>query len=274
MSPRAGGRMMPGWLVMGTLVAAVAGCAPVAKPPASATPPPRATSPASAPGSSAPKSSSASARSDSLPSPDAERLLATIPEPLSPSQQVAPDSTKPRSVPAPEAGYDTLRVQPQGGEVSSVPVPAPTPVVAAPVVTFAPTESTLHTAPVASAPATTAPAAPDTVSRASGAAASSGAAPPVSGPCWRVQVAAPATRAEAESRLETAQSLMVVKMTIVPEKGLFKVRTSDCMTRDAADALKRRALDTGFAGSFLVDTAATPKPSSPAPKKPASGAHR
>jgi hypothetical protein len=88
-----------------------------------------------------------------------------------------------------------------------------------------------------------------------------------------VQVAAPATREEAESRLEAAQSLLVVQMTIVPEKGLFKVRTSDCMTREAADSLKRRALDSGFDGSFLVDTAAAAKPAAPK-KKTASGARR
>jgi hypothetical protein len=88
-----------------------------------------------------------------------------------------------------------------------------------------------------------------------------------------VQVAAPATREEAESRLEAAQSLLVVQMTIVPEKGLFKVRTSDCMTREAADSVKHRALDSGFDGSFLVDTAAAAKPAAPK-KKTASGARR
>jgi hypothetical protein len=266
---------------MVALVACATGCAPVAKPPTSAAPPPASGSPTAGPGTPASKPAASASRSDSLPSPDAERLLATIPEPLSPSQQVPPDSTKRRAIAAPEAAYDTLRVQLQTGEAGAVPVPAPTPVAAAPVVTFAPPESTSRAAPPAPAPASAAPGttAPEpappaaTPSAAPAAAAGTGATAPSSGPCWRVQVAAPATRAEAESRLEAAQSLLVVPMAIVPEKGLFKVRTSDCMTRETADSVKRRALDSGFDGSFLVDTAAAPKPAAPK-KKSASGARR
>lgn len=265
-------------IVLGALLACATGCAPVAKPPASATPPPASGSAAPAPGTPAGKPAAAPSRSDSLPSPDAERLLATIPEPLSPSQQVPPDSTKPRAIPAPEAAYDTLRVQLPASEAGAVPVPAPTPVAAAPGVTFAPPESTSRAAPAtpapaSSAPGTTAPEPAAAPSTAPAAASGTGAAASGSGPCWRVQVAAPATRAEAESRLEAAQSLLVVQMTIVPEKGLFKVRTSECMTRETADSVKRRALESGFDGSFLVDTAAAPKPAAPK-KKSASGARR
>jgi hypothetical protein len=32
-------------------------------------------------------------------------------------------------------------------------------------------------------------------------------------------------------------------MTITIEKGYFKVRTRDCMTREAADALRQRAIE-------------------------------
>jgi len=266
------------WLFAGALLACAVGCAPVAKPPASAAPPPASGAPATAPKIPASKPAASATRSDSLPSPDAERVLATIPEPLSPSRQVPPDSTKPRPVAAPEAAYDTLRVQSESGAAGSVPVPAPTPVAAAPVVTFAPPESTSRAAPGAPAPTSAAPttttpepAAPATPSSAAPVAAA-GTSAPASGPCWRVQVAAPATRAEAESRLEAAQSLLVVPMTIVPEKGLYKVRTSDCMTREVADSVKRRAVDSGFDGSFLVDTAAAAKPA--APKKKSTGGAR
>jgi len=267
------------WLFAGALVVCATSCAPVAKPPASAAPPPASRAPAGAHRAPASEPVASAARSDSLPSPDAERVLATIPEPLSPSQQVPPDSTRPRPVAAPEAAYDTLRVQSEGGAAGSVPVPAPTPVAAAPVVTFAPPESTSRAAPAApaatsDAPTTTAPgpAASATPPPAAPVAAA-GTSAPASGPCWRVQVAAPATRAEAESRLEAAQSLLVVPMTIVPEKGLFKVRTSECMTREVADSVKRRAVDSGFDGSFLVDTAAAAKPAAPK-KKSTAGARR
>ncbi len=270
------------------MFAAVAfGCATLAKAPASAPPPPaaKATAPAAAP-----QNSASAARSDSLPSPDAELVLASIPEPLSAAQQVAPDSTKRRSFSAPEAGHDTLRVQPQDGETANVPVPSPMPVTAAPVVSFAPPESTARVVPLASAPSASAPpaappatsapatsapmtAAPAAPSAAAATTATGTTPPPPQGPCWHVQVAAPATREEAESRLEVAQSLLVVKMAIVPEKGLYKVRTSDCMTREVADSVKRRALDSGFDGSFLVDTSVATKPAA-VKQKPKSAGNR
>jgi len=267
-----------GAVALCVLLAGAAGCAPVTPSPTGAAPPPAAPSQAATPGRPVSGTAPPAARSDSLPSADAERVLASIPEPLSASQQVPPDSTKRRSVVAPEAAYDTLRAQLQP-DAGTVPVPAATPVTAAPVVTFAPPESTTRAAPVATgsatAPATTAPATPaaarDSAAVTGAAPASGAAATPASGPCWRVQVAAPATRAEAESRLEAAQSLLVVKMVIVPEKGLFKVRTADCMSREVADSVKRRALDSGFDGSFLVDTAAASKPAAPKKKKSTGG---
>jgi hypothetical protein len=67
---------------------------------------------------------------------------------------------------------------------------------------------------------------------------------------------------KADGRLEAAQSLLVVAFTIVPEKGYLKIRTRDCMTRETADALKKRAVDSGFGDAFLIDTNAPP----PAPK--------
>ena len=257
------------------LSALATGCAPIAPAPVSSATPPAAKSPASGPAVATPEGTrpATPARSDSLPSPDAQRVLASIPEPLGSSQQVPPDSTRRRSVVAPEAAYDTLRTAPGEEGTSGVPVPGPTPVAAAPVVTMAPPESTSRSTSAAPAPATSAPA--TSAPPASGAPAAGTAVAPAagtaaattSGPCWRVQVAAPATRAEADSRLAAAQSLLVVNMAIVPEKGLFKVRTADCLTREVAESLRQRAVDSGFDGSFLVDTAAPPKPATSTKKK-------
>jgi len=76
-------------------------------------------------------------------------------------------------------------------------------------------------------------------------------------------VAAKPTRDEAGPWLEASQSQLVVPMAITIEKGLFKVRTRDCLTREAADALKKRAVDSGFADVFLVDTSAPARPVQP-----------
>jgi hypothetical protein len=233
---------------------AAAGCAPVTQALPGAKPAPAPAAPPSGSAASiapAAKPAAAGARSDSLPSPDAERVLASIPEPLAPSEQVPADSTRRRTAVAPEAAQDTLRHQLGEGNPAA-PVPAPTPVTSAPAVTFAPVDSAARSAPAP--PASSAPAAP--APGASAGAAGAAAATPASGPCWRVQVAAPEAREEAETKLAAAQSLLVVKMAIVHEKGRYKVRTADCMTRDVADAVKRRALESGFDGSFLVDTSA------------------
>ncbi len=174
-------------------------------------------------------------------------MLATIPEPLTVAQQVAPPARDTaavrRTVPAPEAAYDTLRADRSSEDGGAVPVPAPTPTLHTPQpVTFALPESSATkpatSPPPAASPAPVTPSAPTTAAH--------------TGDCWRLQVAAPAERPKAESRLAAAQSLLLVPMVIEREKGLFKVRTRDCLTREAADALKKRATDTGFAGSFVL----------------------
>jgi hypothetical protein len=52
--------------------------------------------------------------------------------------------------------------------------------------------------------------------------------------------------------MAAAQSLLLVPMVIEREKGLWKVRTRDCQSREAADALRRRAIESGFEGAFIV----------------------
>ena len=189
---------------------------------------------------------------DSLPSPEAVRVLGRIPEPLSPAQQVPPPAR--RSVPAPESASDTLKVAEPAdpADTSGVPVPAPTQAL------VVPSSATLVM------PDTLAPTGPPAV-----AALPNSSAPPAGGACWRVQVAAPEQRAMADSRRQAAQSLLLVPMTVETEGRLHKVRTRDCLTREAADAIKRRATDSGFEGVFLVNTAAgAPATAKLAPAKP------
>ncbi len=179
---------------------------------------------------------------DSLPSPEALRVLDRIPEPLPASQQVPPPAGVRASAPVEAA--DSLRVEDTtDSSAAGVPVPAPTQPLAQPSSPGLVMPDTLPP-PVAAPPVTTAPA--------------THAAPGTNGECWRVQVAAPEQRDMAESRREAAQSLLLVPMTIETEGALHKVRTRDCLTREAADAIKRRAVDSGFVGVFLVNTAARP----------------
>ena len=70
--------------------------------------------------------------------------------------------------------------------------------------------------------------------------------------CWRLQVGAPSVRAKGSRLREASESQLMVRMVVEQERGLFKVRTSDCMSRTAAESLKSRALASGFQGVFLV----------------------
>ena len=47
-----------------------------------------------------------------------------------------------------------------------------------------------------------------------------------------------------------AESQLQMPVVIEVEKKLYKVRTRDCMTRDAADRLAARADAAGFDGAF------------------------
>lgn len=240
------------------LVFALAGCAAVPAPTGGAVPVPaampvRAAEPVTARDEPRREPVRGTAARDSTPSADALRVLAAIPEPLAPSQQVPPPRSTPlsstpaapRSAPvrAPEAAYDTLRVGSEG-DTAGVPVPSPTQPLGSATGPTLTMPDTLP--PPVSAPAVAEPVKPVVTPPSP--------APKSSEPCWRLQVAAPAERPKAESRRDAAQSLLTVPFTIEFEKGLYKVRTRDCLTRAAADALKRRAADSGFEGVFLTDT--------------------
>jgi len=218
-------------LALGALLA-LAGCAsvppyapPAARGPAAA-PAPRETPAARpTPAPAAPEPQPTAAAADTVPSRDALDVLATIPEPLAPGERVPPPAVTPA---ADDSGS------------ADVPVPARTPVLG---------ERPLPEV-VASTDTTSAPAAPAPRALVEPPPAPGPGAPAVTDTCWRVQIAASAERAKAERYLEAGRSQLLVPLAIEPEKGLFKVRTRDCLGGQAADGLRRRALDAGFDGAF------------------------
>jgi len=268
-----------GGLVLAALaIAAATGCAPMGttggKPTSPAAPASTSasTSTTPTPAEPAPGVTPAATVVDSTtPSPDAQRVLARIPEPLTPAQQAlnpTPDSSRTRvTAIAPAASYDSLQAapipsatQPLGTETSTVTM-GETPPAAAPAAASAPPAGGAGSG--AAAPAATGAAGAGAAAAASGAATGSASSTPAASPtspCWRLQVGAPleSEKDKADSRLEAAQSLLMAPFTIVPEKGYLKIRTRDCMTRETADALKKRAVDSGFSDAFLVDTSAKP----------------
>ena len=74
--------------------------------------------------------------------------------------------------------------------------------------------------------------------------------PAPAGPCWRVQVAAVPEQARAKALREAAQSQLMTDMVVVLEKKLYKIRTKDCLSTEAADRIKQHAIDDGFSGAF------------------------
>ena len=57
---------------------------------------------------------------------------------------------------------------------------------------------------------------------------------------------------EAELKRQAAESVLLVPFAIDHEKQRYKVRNRDCLTREAADRLRRRAIQSGFDGTFPV----------------------
>jgi hypothetical protein len=80
--------------------------------------------------------------------------------------------------------------------------------------------------------------------------AASPAHPAPAGPCWRVQVAAVPEQARAKALRDAAQSQLMTDMVIELEKKLYKIRTKDCLSTEAADRIKQHAIDDGFSGAF------------------------
>ncbi len=194
---------------------------------------------------------------DSLPGDDANAVLRTIPEPLAPEEVVPPDSSQ---VPPAPAAPDTSEADTVG-----VPVPAPTaPLGEAP---GGPARSVFSDSLASAAPGSgsTAPATPAAPPARPG-------VPAAPDTCWRLQIAAPADREEAEGRRAAAVSQLLVAFAIESEQGRHKVRSRDCLTRAAAEALRARAVLSGFEGAFLVrlgpDGKPVPAAAPPAPAAP------
>jgi hypothetical protein len=201
---------------------------------------------------------------DSLPSRDALRVLESIPEPagVSPRAPVATRDSVRTVARDTIVVRDTVATPAASADTAGVPVPEPTAPLVAPEVTLAPPDTAAVSAAAAPAPVAP-PALPESRP----------------GECLRLQVSAPVEPALAASRRDAAQSLLLVPMTIELEAGLHKVRSRDCLTREAGEALKRRALEAGFDGAFLVDTSTPSKvtpatPPAPAKKKPARATSR
>lgn len=188
---------------------------------------------------------------DSLPSAEALNVLSTIPEPLSPAERVpAPDVAPPVSAPAP-AMTDDSGTGATDRDRDEIPVPTPTRVLGDRVnprlLPGADSASVAAPAPAVAAPSTPAspPASPPAKSP----------APAASTACWRVQVAAPKEKAEAESKRSAAESLLLVPMVIERERDLWKIRTRDCYERATADQVRSRAIASGFVGAFPFEGA-------------------
>jgi hypothetical protein len=182
---------------------------------------------------------------DSGPSSEAIAVLGTIPEALRPEERVPPPAIPPLR-PAAEPA-DSLDLEPGGDDEaqSSIPVPQPTEPLGDRPDARARLDSLLAATPPAAPPRPgTAPAT-----------APPGSAPPARASsagdtCWRVQVRAPEEADVARAIRDAAQSQLLVAMVVEPEKGLYKVRTRDCMSGAVADSLRRRAAAAGFTGAF------------------------
>jgi len=189
---------------------------------------------------------------DSLPSSDARAVLRTIPEPLPPGERVPPPASPANATPggggpAAAAPADTGAAAPKfappdttAADTTGVPTPAPTAPLGegpeGPRRNPAAADSAASAPPPAAPPAATPPA----------------ALPAAADTCWRLQIGAFAERTVAESHRSAAVSQLLVAMTIESDHGRWKIRSSDCLTHVAADALRARALESGFRDAFLI----------------------
>jgi hypothetical protein len=203
---------------------------------------------------------------DTLPSPDAQRVLASIPEP------VAPADSQP-AAPAARAVADSVH----GDSLNSAPpVPAPTTPLGeqpgsrdsllSPVAAVgAGSSGAAAGAAGAASPSTAGAAAPSerpagpsgaAAGTAAGAAAvpgaPSGPASSRSSPCYRLQIAATSDAHRAEGLRKAGESQLELRFVTRKSGGLYKAVSRDCLSREAADHLKARAGAAGFHGVFVV----------------------
>ena len=229
-----------GLLALG-LVAGCAGLTPLRTTASARVVPPPAPSSAVVPGAPMP------AAVDSGPTPEALAVLGTIPEPLSPAERVPPPaqaatggegglasamdtSAADRST---ATGAATAQAR---SDSASVQVPVPSPTAPLGERQGAGGQALPDSVFVPSTKPTAAPAHPDT--------------------CWRLQIGAPPEKAKAEALQSVASSQLLTAFVIEVEKKRYKVRTRGCMERGAVIALRARAQQAGFKGSFLIEAPA------------------
>lgn len=171
-----------------------------------------------------------------MPTTAALEVLASIPEPLKPGERVAPPSGS-------QPGPDSAAVDSGGADV---PVPEPTQPLGDRRRAVADTSGAASGGVPPPGPG------PGIMPTPGGNSAPGGAA---SDTCWRVQVLAPFDADHALQARDTATSQLLVPMVVEREQGRYKVRTKGCMTRAAADLLRRRAVESGFPQAFRVSGA-------------------
>jgi cell division septation protein DedD len=71
---------------------------------------------------------------------------------------------------------------------------------------------------------------------------------------YRVQVGAFAQEATARQRAEELRRLFEEPVYVVHEGLLYKIQVGDFVSRDRAEEVRRRAVDLGIEGAFVVDT--------------------
>lgn len=71
---------------------------------------------------------------------------------------------------------------------------------------------------------------------------------------YRVQLFATSNENLARGRAAEVQNLFEEKAYVEFEGLLYKVRVGDCLSRDEAAALRRKAIGLGHEGAFIVDT--------------------
>jgi hypothetical protein len=205
---------------------------------------------------------------DSGPSADAMAVLATIPEPLTPGERVPLRRAESVAIarPAPAAAAvrtaasDTAAARPAAGDTTSArPAAGDSGAVArdsasagapaAPGADTAQVPVPAPTEPLGDRPGSLARALADTQSVAPPA-----APPPPARPdsCWRVQVAAPSAKKQADLTRQAAESVLLVKIDVEKQKVRYKLRTHDCLSREAARELRKRAVASGFKGAFTL----------------------
>jgi hypothetical protein len=220
------------------------------------------------PGSAAPENSPAGggaaathAPIDSLPSSDAKRVLDSIPEPV-PAADRVPVATAAGVAAGAAAGVGVVAGADSAAadsQSASVPIPAPTtplgekPASAELAAAAGATADSLgaHGAPAATGTSGAASSAPSARPAAPAGAAGAAAATPA-GSCYRLQVAAPKVRSQAESMKRAAESQLEVPFTITQVKTIYKVHTRDCLDADAVQHLRARARASGFSGAFTT----------------------